>query len=1372
MNESSRVSLPLTVAQRGLWVGQKIASADATLNIAEAIEISGPIDPVQFRRALHQVVREAETLRVQVIEEEGKPRQIVRPAHDGPSDDELLHDDTFPFIDVSAETDPRAAAEAWMRAELVRPVDLARDPLWVAALFKAAEDRYFWYQRAHHVVYDGYSGGMVVRRVAQLYSAYVAGREPEPCGFGSLAALVEAEAAYRESKRFQRDREYWLEQLAELPEAVTLARGVRSNEGGLRHSIGYLPIAQARQLDELGRRHSASLPQVMIALIAAYFHRATGADDLVFGMPVSGRVGAALRASPGMVANAVTIRLSFTPESTAAGLFAQVSKVVKQALRHQQYRYEDLRRDLGLIGQDRHIARLGVNIEPFDYQLDFGGAGATSHNLSNGSQEDLTVFVFDRGNDSDPCIYFDASPSLYPMAELDEHRRRLMRLIDAVLADPGQPLDRIDILGDAERRRLLIDFNDTAAPLEETSLPQRVGRRAATTPEAVAVVSGDAVLTYRELHERSVRQARRLIAEGVGPGDIVAVALPRGEQLLIALLAIMRSGAAYLPIDPDGPAERAAMMLEDAEPVAMIALPERHPRHAGGGLLLLSPEEDGRVADLPKEPDLSSPEATAYVLYTSGSTGRPKGVEVTHRNLGNFLQGMQAVLEPERSDRFLALTTVSFDIAALELFLPLVTGARVVIAGAGVAHDPPRLARLIGERGITHVQATPSLWRVLLASREARLDGVHALVGGEALGAALAAELKRRAARVTQFYGPTETTVWSTAFDLDEAATPDGAGAHAPPIGRPILNTRLYVLDGNRQPVVTGAIGELYIGGAGVAKGYLRRPQLNAERFLDDPFAADGSRMYRTGDRVRWLEGGVLEFIGRVDDQVKIRGHRVELAEIEHQLLACTAVAAAAVAAHRDAENGTALAAYLVPVGDDRPDFAAVRGELARRLPEAMIPSSFMWLERLPLTSSGKLDRKALPVPEHRSRAPYTEPATALEKKLAALWREVLRLERVGVHDNFFELGGDSLSAAEMIARFPEYLSMELPLASVFEASTIAGLAASLQSADSRDAAGSDPLAALLPLRATGGERQRPLFCIHPVVGLGWAYTALLRHLDPGLPVYGLQARGLRGDGALPASVEEIAADCIERMRTVQPKGPYRLLGWSLGGLIGHGIAARLQASGEQVELLAMMDAYPFSPEREHTDRDPSTEAGEVRAALRFLGFHRKTGDHPPATMDALADWLCREYDVLSLPLVQEIMKREPRLIEHVAMVTRNHLRLARRYVPGRSAPGRIRSDLLFFRAARQASVDLEGLMHYHPTAWHSHFDGEVTLDEIDSDHQSMLEPAAAAQIGRILQERLDGLRRSDDPTSVRTPAASGLRPAAAAAETLLTIGG
>src|ERR1700704_262277 len=813
-------SFSLTVAQRGLWMTQKITPG-AILNIAEAVEICGPINPEIFRRALHQVAAEGEQLRVCVVEENGKPRQVLRPVYPG----------DFPYVDMSREADPRAAIQAWMMHEVTHPVDLRKDPLWVSALLQASDDCYFWYQRAHHIVYDGYGGGLGARRLAELYTAYTRGEAPEAKVFCTGEAMVEAEGNYRNSDRFHRDREYWQQQLAQLPEAVTLSHSHRRRglSSELRRSVGYLSAETAQRLAEFGKSTGASLPQILISLIAAYYQRVTGVKDLVFGMPVSGRINGALRNSVSVSANVVPIRLSFTGEMTAADLFAQVSRTVRSALRHQQYRFEDIRRDLGLVGQGQNVAWLGVNIEPFDYRLSFDGAATLSHNVSNSSAEDLMVFVYDRGTDADLRFDLDANPALYDIAELDEHRRRLLRLIEQVLANPGTPLRELDILGDKERRRLLCEWNNTAAAVPDISVPKLVEQWAAATPEAPAIVFEGITVSYRELHERSVRQARWLLANGIRPGDIVAVALPRSEQLLVVLLAIMRAGAAYLPVELDSPHDRIALVLEDASPTVLIAEPQMHARFTGSYTLLQPECGDALLDGAGLEPDLSAPEGIAYVLYTSGSTGRPKGVEITHRNLGNFLHGMLQQLSPTASDRFLAVTTVTFDIAGLELYLPLMVGARVVMASSEALHTPRMLARLIRHSGATHVQATPSLWRVLLSSSETRLDDVHVLVGGEALGAELAARLKSMAARVTQFYGPTETTVWSTAFELQEIATA------APPIGRPILNTRLYVLDEDRQPVVTGAIGELYIGGAGVAKGYLKRPELTAERFVRDP---------------------------------------------------------------------------------------------------------------------------------------------------------------------------------------------------------------------------------------------------------------------------------------------------------------------------------------------------------------------------------------------------------------------------------------------------------------------------------------------------------------------------------------------------------
>jgi L-serine---[L-seryl-carrier protein] ligase len=626
------------------------------------------------------------------------------------------------------------------------------------------------------------------------------------------------------------------------------------------------------------------------------------------------------------------------------------------------------------------------------------------------------------------------------------------------------------------------------------------------------------------------------------------------------------------------------------------------------------------------------------------------------------------------------------------------------------------LARLIQHSGATHVQATPSLWRILLSSPETQLQNVHVMVGGEVLSADLAATLKRMAARVTQFYGPTETTIWSTAYELLDV------GAAPPPIGRPIVNTQLYVLGENRQSVVTGALGELYIGGAGVAKGYLNRPELTAERFLENPFTGDGSRMYRSGDLVRWSESGELEFVGRADDQVKINGHRIELGEIESVLREHPMVAEAAVAAHRNSDHTTTLTAYLVPRAGSSIDMSALRITLAGRLSSSIMPSRFMSLDAMPLTPNGKLDRKALPAPERVAHKCYVEPVTAIEKKLAALWQQILNVEEVGLHDNFFELGGDSLSAAVMVANCAAYVGVELPMGSLFEAPTIADLAAVIERLTGESL---DPLNVMLPLRKVRNAAQRPLFCIHPMAGISLGFSSLLRHLDSALPIYGLQSRALHKIEALPSSIEEIAADYLAEIRKIQPRGPYRLIGRSLGGLIGHCIAEQMQVDGEEVEFLAMIDSYVFTSGE---FAGPRSEADEVRAALSFLNAP-VDHDQMPQTLQELATVLVQTYDPRSVPLLQEIIKGNPQFIQNLCAVMIKHLELARKFVPGT-----IDLDLLFFQATEH-NGNLEGILDRSPYAWRPFVGGRIEVHELVCQHEGVLDPEPAAKIGHALQQ-------------------------------------
>jgi enterobactin synthetase component F len=1307
-NAVARIELPLTTAQRGLWIGHKINPA-TSLKLAEALELFGAVDPSLLMLASERVACEFDNVRVRIVEQQGMPMQVV--------DAHYRHE--MPYIDLSAEPEPRQELDRWIAMELARREDLATGPLWTCALFRLGDEHYLWLQMVNHIVMDGYAGGMVAKRLSEIYSALLAGVEPSETTAGPLSGLVELEQTYRASDRYQRDRDYWMRQLANPPPSVTLSQRQGGSRGGLLRGSGYLSDANVCRLRELGRAHGASLPQVLIALVAAYYHRVTGVDDLIFGMPVTGRVNARYRNTPGMVANAVFIRLAMQPEQPFHSLFAQVSSTVKQALRHQQYRYEDIRRDLGLIGLDQQLSRLAVNVEAFDYALDFGGARAVPNNLSNGSAEDLTIFFYERGN-GDPLRFdLDVNPELYSAEEIDAHCRRIERLAEQILHDAGQPLGQIDLIDPRERQRLLHDWNATELSLPEpASLLHWFEQRVAANPQQLLVHYGDRHLDYQQLYQRSGQLAAQWIADGIRPGDVVAVALPRSEQLLVVLLAVMWTGAAYLPLDPHGPLERNQHMLLDADAVALVCEPEVRERCLIGGVAWLDSKAD---AALPIPAVRATAEMTAYVLFTSGSTGRPKGVAVSHRNLANFLYSMQQELALGQADRVLALTTATFDIAGLEMYLPLLTGSAVVIADAALARDPLALAALLKRERINVMQATPSQWRILLANQQADLSGLHALVGGEALSGEWAVRLLQRVAKVTQLYGPTETTVWSTIMPLTTADA-----ALAPPIGRPIANTQVYVLDAAQRLLPTGAIGELYIGGTGVAKGYCGQPKLSRERFLPDPYR-EGGRIYRTGDLARWREDGVLEFIGRADGQLKIRGHRIEPGEIEATLVRHPALADVVVVGHAEGAGPLQLVAYVVAAADmAMPSSEALRGYLHGLLPEAMVPSQFVALEALPLTPNGKLNRKALPAPGKLTvQGPGYVPARdALEQKMVELWQSLLGVERIGVHDNFFELGGDSLRAAELMAQVPGRFGSELPLGSLFQSATIAGLVDTLKRAGHGSCSvNHDPLASLLHLRE-GEAGQATLFCIHPVVGLGWSYTSLLGHLDAAWPVCVLQSPALRTPQLLANSIEELAASYLDMIRALQPHGPYRLLGWSLGGLIAHAAAVQLRDQGEQVELLAMLDSYPYL----HSAEDMN-EAERVQMAVRFLGLRPAPGRPQPVNTEQMAELVCDHYGLLTLPLVQQLLQDEPGLLGNIGALIHRHLDMARAY-----RPQNLDVDLLFVEAAVRAPVDMSLVMDYRPEAWRRHVRSLRSV-AIDSDHQTLLDPLHAPKIACAVRQ-------------------------------------
>lgn len=1291
--------LPLARAQRGMWMGEKIGPADAVYKLAEYVDIRGHVDAEVFLQATAQLSREAESTRVQIVETADGPRQLIAPRYHG----------DIPVLDFSCHSDAQSRALNWMNDELRRPADLADDPLWFSALIKVEEQRYFWYHRCHHITIDGFGAGLIARRLAEIYNALLAGESPGESPFLPLTHQLEHEESYRQSTRFERDRSYWKQQLSDLPDAISLSRRNACRRGGLRRSSMTLSLADSVKIRELAQHYGGSVPQLLIAMLAVYTYRMSGQADLVFGMPVTARANRSLRSIPAMMANAVAIRLAMADEASLVDVLGQTAKTVRNALRHQQYRYEELRRDLGLLAQGQQISWMGVNIEPFDYDLDFGGHPCSAHNLSNGTVEDMTVFVFDRGDKQGMNVVIDANPALYSQAELDDHRRRLARLFEAMLAAPEGAIGDFDLLSPGERHRQLECFNDTSRPLPDCSLVQLLASRLGRFGELPAVSDAQCVLSYDQFDARLNQLTCALQSLGVGPGKLVAVSLGRSVELPMTLLAIMKCGAAYLPLDPETPAERLAMIVEDAKPNLLIS--------DASAALASSDIRSVQWTELDVERYRgASPTAVeisantpAYIIYTSGSTGRPKGVVIGHRSLANFLLAMEEALAMKAGDRLLALTTVSFDIAVLEMFLPLLSGAQVHIATRDIARDPAALAELVQSRGISHIQATPSHWQAMLEGHSQAYSGVRALVGGEALPADLAKTLRKLGSPVINLYGPTETTIWSTMMELD--ALDQGT----PPIGRPIWNTQVYILGEKLQLLPSGATGELYIGGEGLALGYHRRPDLTAERFIANPHGE--GLLYKTGDLARWRDDGSLDYLGRNDFQIKIRGFRVECEEIEAQLLRCQGVRRAAVVLRNDDAGQPRLVAYLLcEEGFDSHHSAlsanSLRQQIERGLPEYMLPSHYQVLQDFPLNVNGKLDRKALPQPQWQSAAQYTAPRSDLEAKLVQLWCDIFKRERIGVHDSFFDLGADSITAARMVGRLTDIAGKDVPLAAIFEATTIAELAEQIERGEE-----GDPLAsiqALNPLAARG--EGNALFCIHPVLGLSWGFAGLNQYLSEDTALYGLQSRGLNGAAELPQSIGEIAADYIALIRERQPRGPYRLLGWSMGGVIAQEVARQLRALGETVSFLAALDAYPFRRQGE------GEESATIAGVLDFLGIPRPA--ELPRDMDELSDLLCREYDVLNLEFVKQLRGKQSALIDDVTRVIRNNLELLQGF-----APEPVDVDMHFFQALQTASLDQ---LQHCPEAWRRSVRG-LHIYPVECHHQQMLDSGPLAVIGPFL---------------------------------------
>ncbi|NLU68793.1 non-ribosomal peptide synthetase [Streptomyces sp. HNM0574] len=1286
--------IPLSPAQRRLWFFSRFAGPNSVYNMAFAVRLSGPLAPGPLRAALGDVLGRHESLRTTVTEIEGEPQQHIRAAREMP----------FETVTTSETELPARLAEASAHV-----FDLGGELPVRAVLFETAPERHVLLVLLHHIAADGWSLAPLARDISSAYRARLAGREPDWSDRPGRPAQYADYALWQHGADPGPGLAYWTRQLSGVPETLPLpldhARPAVSAHRG--ETLAFtLDAGLHAALNRLARATGTSLFMVTHAAVAVLLSRLGAGTDIPVGTPVAGRHDEALHETVGCFVNTVVLRTDLSGEPTFAELLERVRSTDLDAFAHQEVPFEQV---VEAVNPPRSLAAhplfqvmLAFQEAPPAGEFDLPGLHAEPVTTHGGASRmdllwSLRPHLDAQGAEAGIEGELEYDTELFAPASARLLPARLEGLLRAVVADPSLPVAGLPVLVAGEQEQLTRRWNATARELPPGPGPRgTVGElfaaQARRVPGAPAVRHGETVVTFGELAARVESLAALLRQHGAGPGTLIALELPRDARLPTALLAVQSLGAASLPVDPALPPRRAASLLADARPLLVLRAAEAE----GDCGFAVSPgaEQPAQV-----------PEDTAYVTYTSGSTGRPKGVIVPHGALLNLVLALRERLGAGEEDRVLAAAPASFDMSQPEVYLPLVTGAAMVLADRNALRDPEELSALLDRHRVTVMQATPSLWQSLVARRPERLKELRAVIGGEAVPADLAGQLSGLTASLLACYGPTETTVWSACRPVRTTAPAAGATV---PLGRPMWNTRAYVLDARLRPVPPGVPGELYLAGTGVATGYLHRPGLTAQRFVADPFGPAGERMYRTGDLASWTADGELRFHGRTDDQVKIRGHRVEPGEIEAVLAGHEDVTAAAVAVHDRTPDDRRLVGYVVPAGAD---LHAVGAHAAAHLPDYMLPARLVGLDEMPLSSHGKLLRDRLPEPDWAPAAAPEPPENLHEHLMCALFADVLGLPRVGPADHFFELGGHSLLAARLTGRIRAELGREPTIRNVFEAPTPAALLRLLDAEPSGRTAGP---AHLVPFRTEG--TAAPVFCVHSLSGISWPYSGLLRHIDREHPVYGIQAEGPGGVAELPGSVEEMAERYLAELRTVRPHGPYHLVGWSFGGLVAHALAVRLRELGEPAGTLFLLDTAVGAA----TDPDESLDERVHRLLLTSAGLDD-------------AQCAAEGHDLGDFGTVSALLRREGSVfarfteddVRRVVAVSRHNARLARTHRPV-PYPG----ETGYAEAAGERPVPQHEL-------WRPYAAGGLTVGHVGAVHHRMLHPQHVHEAGALLRDLL-----------------------------------
>ncbi|HZN53849.1 MAG TPA: amino acid adenylation domain-containing protein, partial [Candidatus Polarisedimenticolaceae bacterium] len=1050
--------VPLSFAQERLWFLDQLEPGSASYNVPMAVRLEGEVEAEALERAFGEVMRRHEALRTRFAVVEGKPTQVIEEA--GPFHLEIED------VRGMGEEERAEAVERRVREEGSRPFDLARGPLMRARLIRLSERDQVLVVVLHHIVADGWSLGVLVGEVTALYGAYVRG---EPSPLPDLPVQYADFAAWQrwwlEGTTLASQLEYWKDRLEGAPALLELPSdrprpAVRSLRGARRSFE--LPEPLASSLEELARREGATPFMVLLAAFDVLLHRYTGRTDVVVGTPIAGRHRAEIEGLIGFFVNTLVLRTDLSGDPSFREVVRRVRETALEAYAHQDIPFEKLVEELQ---PHRNLSTTPIFQVLFDVQnapmpeLELPGLALQPHEVPvDTAQFDLSMSLTRTAEGFSGTLDFDTD--LFEAATIERMTAHFRSLLEGAFADPECRASQLSLLSEPEHRLLLAEWNDPRPSAHGTTcLHELFEDQVARTPEAIAVSLGEVTLTYRELDRRSTALARRLRAAGVGLESKVALFLDRSIEMLVAILGTLKAGGAYVPLDPDYRHERLAFMLEDSGAAVVVtrrSIEDRLPPHP---VPIVRVDSDASMDDAPAAQVRVFPESAAYVIYTSGSTGRPKGVEVSHASVARIFEATAPWFRFGSADTWSLFHSFSFDVSVWEMWGALLHGGRLVLVPEDARRDPEAFRGLLEREGVTVLCQTPSSFRGLAElelrpSPPRRLEALRWVIfGGEALSpASLRPWLERygdERPTLINMYGITETTIHASYRRMTLRDLEPGVGSV---VGVPIPDLRLHLLDSHLQLVPVGVTGEIFVGGPGLARGYLHRPDLTAERFVPDPFAArPGERLYRSGDLARRLTNGEIEYLGRSDLQIKIRGFRVEPGEIESVLRDHPALREAVVLSRQGGRGDKRLVAYLIGASRERPTSSMLREFLADRLPDYMIPAAFVWLEAWPVTRNGKLDREALPEPERddsAEREGFVEPASPVEEVLAGIWREVLELDRVGVHDDFFDLGGHSLLATQVLHRIRDAFRTELPLRTMFETPTVAGLARALISGE------------------------------------------------------------------------------------------------------------------------------------------------------------------------------------------------------------------------------------------------------------------------------------------------------------------------------------